>query len=159
MDRMAWERQTPAPGGWSRLARWVLVGLLACVPFACGLLAILIAPTQLRSSLSPWLAAGILLLGVPLWFVVAEALATALRRVISSRRAFVAVDALLGFVLLVVLYSMVVAPLGGAALCAGVAAVAWWVTAPITHRRYRRASGRPEPSSPRRESTDTASSP
>lgn len=140
MENAARDGHTQAQGGWARLGQWLLVGLLACVPFACGLLALLVIPTQLRSSLVPWLATGIILLGVPLWFVVAEALASALRKFIRPPRLFTAVDAVLGFALLVLLYSMIVASLLGAVLCAGVAAVAWWISAPWTHRRYRLAS-------------------
>lgn len=137
-------QENASPTALTRLSRWLLVGLLACLPFVAGLLAALLGPAELRTSLHPWLACLILLLGVPLWFVVAEALASAISQAIKPRTLFVVVDALCGYGLLVLLFSMLVRPWWGAASCAAATAIVWWVTAPATFRWFRRANGRPE---------------
>ncbi|WP_394162743.1 hypothetical protein [Galactobacter valiniphilus] len=124
---------------WHTLGRWSRVAGLACLPFAAGLAAGVIGPSTLTSSLSPVTACAILLLGVPLWFLIAEALAAVLRPLIKARRPFVAVDAACGIGLLFVLFSLLITPWWGAAVSALVAAAVWWLVAMRTHEAFRAA--------------------
>jgi hypothetical protein len=124
---------------WHKLGRWSRVAGFACLPFVAGLLAGVVGPSCLTSSLSPVTACAILLLGVPLWFLIAEALAAVLRPLIRARKPFVAVDAVCGIGLLFVLFSLLITPWWGAAASALAAAVVWWLVAKQTHRAMRSA--------------------
>jgi len=127
---------SPVPR-WRRAGRWIRVGLLACLPFAIGMLVGLATPATLSPSLPPLVAGAVLILGVPLWFLVAEALAAGLRQAISHRRTFLAVDAVCGLGLLMLLYSLLVTPWWGALTCALAAAATWCAVAKRTHAALR----------------------
>ena len=136
--------RAPRRGLAARLARvagrWLKVSVLAVIPFVAGLLVAVFTPVDLRSSVSPLMAAAVVILGVPLWFVVAEALAAGLGAMIKNRAIFLIVDAIIGYALLVLLYSMLIFPLWAAAACALAAAVCWWLTAGKARRAYAAAN-------------------
>lgn len=124
-----------------RAAGWTVLGALgAALPFAVALLLpALSGSVQLRPSLHPVTAAAVLLLGVPLWFVVAEALAAALRRAIRIRGVFIVADAVCGLGLLVILFSTTVVPFAGAVGCAVITTLVWMLLARPLHRTFARA--------------------
>lgn len=112
---------------------------LCVLPFVAGLLVAAVGPATLRSAVPTWIAVLLVIVGIPLWYLVATALAAAVRPLTKGRPwLFHAIDGVLGVGLLALLYSMLFTPFHGAFLAALATGVVWAMLARRIHLAYRR---------------------